>query len=339
MTVAIHDSDYGFHPRWIAYCKREGIPYKLVDCRNNDVVSQLRNCKALFWHHSHSNSKDLLIARQVLSAVEHAGIRVFPDFRTAWHFDDKVAQKYLFESLGIPAVPSHVFVDKAAALEWVDTADFPKVFKLRRGAGSSSVRLVETARDARSLIRRAFGSGIPVYDPWGSLKDRFGKVMRRAQPPVSILKGALRLFRAPDYARTLGKERGYVYFQDFMAGNDTDTRVIVIGDKAFAIERKVRPGDFRASGSGLISHSRESVDERCVQQAFEAAEKIGGECLAFDFVLGPANDPLIVEVSYGFDQNGYEECPGYWDQSMVWKPGPFNPQEWMIDIVLKGNAP
>jgi glutathione synthase/RimK-type ligase-like ATP-grasp enzyme len=334
MTVAIHDSEYGFHLRWIEYCQREGIDYKRVNCRSNDLISQLKGCDALFWHHSHSNSKDLMIARQVLSALEHAGIRVFPNFRTAWHFDDKVAQKYLFEALGIPAVPACVFVDKGAALAWIDAVEFPKVFKLRRGAGSSSVRLVKTRKQARKLVDKAFGAGFPVYDAWGSLADRVGKLVRGAQPPISVLKGVLRLFRAPNYARTLGRERGYIYFQDFMPGNETDTRVVVIGDRAFAIQRAVRPGDFRASGSGLIAHARESIDERCVALAFEAAERIGGECLAFDFVFDSSRKPLIVEVSYGFDQRGYEECPGHWDRKMEWKAGLFNPQEWMMQNVL-----
>ena len=39
--------------------------------------------------------------------------------------------------------------------------------------------------------------------------------------------------------------RGYVYFQDFIPDNQFDTRVTVIGNRAFAFIRKVRPGDFR----------------------------------------------------------------------------------------------
>src|SRR5690625_3021554 len=63
--------------------------------------------------------KDVMAARKILFALEHAGVQVFPDFRTAWHFDDKVAQKYLLEAIGAPLVPSYVFYDKEQALTWV----------------------------------------------------------------------------------------------------------------------------------------------------------------------------------------------------------------------------
>ena len=114
--LAIHDSRSGFHPHWIEYCRKNGIPHKVVDCYASNIVEQLEDCRALLWHHSHSDPRDIRIARQILFALEHAGLTVFPDFRTAWHFDDKVGQKYLFEALDIPRLPTYVFVEKTRHL-------------------------------------------------------------------------------------------------------------------------------------------------------------------------------------------------------------------------------
>lgn len=50
-----------------------------------------------------------------------------------------------------------------------------------------------------------------------------------------------------------------------MLDNDSDVRVIVIENKAFAIKPFVRDNEFRASGSGAIEFSREAQDERCVK--------------------------------------------------------------------------
>ena len=61
----------------------------------------------------------------------------FPNFKTVWHFDDKLGQKYLFESIKAPLVTSYAFLYKAGALLWANKASFPKVFKLRGGAGST----------------------------------------------------------------------------------------------------------------------------------------------------------------------------------------------------------
>ena len=94
------------------------------------------DCDALMWHHFQTNPKAILFAKQLLFALEQSGKKVFPDFRTGWHFDDKLGQKYLLEAIDAPLVPSYVFYDKKEALEWVQKTDFPKVFKLRGGAGS-----------------------------------------------------------------------------------------------------------------------------------------------------------------------------------------------------------
>ena len=333
--LAIHDSPTGFHPRWIAYCEQKEVAYKRVDCYANDIVEQVKDCNALMWHYGHSHPKDILIARPILSALEHAGIKVFPDFRTGWHFDDKVGQKYLFEALGLPAVPTHLFVDKQKALAWVDQADFPKVFKLRRGAGSVGVKLVKARGQARKLVNRAFGPGFPLYDPRDSLKERIYKWRLGTFPATEILKGLARFIHPPRYSLILGREIGYVYFQDFLPGNDCDIRIIVIGDRAFGIRRLVRPGDFRASGSGRINYARGDLDEECVELAFQATEKLRSDCVALDFVYDRQNHPMILEISYGFMKEGYDACEGYWDRNLNWHAGPFDPYGWMVEEILK----
>ena len=333
--LAIHNSSRGFHPRWMAYCERQGIPYKRVDCYASDIVDQVKDCCALMWHHGQADPKDVLVARPILSALEHSGLKVFPDFNTAWHFDDKVAQKYLFEALDIPAVPAQVFVSRNEALASVDSADFPKVFKLRRGAGSAGVRLVRDRKQARRLVRKAFGRGFAIYDPWDSLKERFYKWRLGTFSATEILKGLARFIRPPRYSRILGRERGYVYFQDFLSGNNCDIRIIVIGDRAFGIRRLVRPGDFRASGSGRITYSREDLNEECVELAFQTTKKLGSDCVALDFVYDRQNQPMILEVSYGFTKEGYDKCEGYWDRDLNWHAGPFDPYGWMVENLLR----
>jgi len=333
--LAIHNSAKGFHTRWAAYCQRNGIEHKRVNCYASDIIEQVKNCQAVMWHHGQSDPKDILVARPILSALEHAGIKVFPDFRTAWHFDDKVAQKHLFEALDIPAVPAHVFVDRGDAMAWVEQAEFPKVFKLRRGAGSAGVKLVKDRRQARKLIRKAFGRGFPVYDPWDSLNERIYKWRLGKFPATEIWKGLARFVYPPRYSRVLGPERGYVYFQEFLADNDCDIRIVVVGDRAFGIRRLVRKGDFRASGSGRITYAREDLDEKCVDLAFQACDKLNSACAAFDFVYDEHKNPRILEVSFGFMKEGYDPCEGYWDRDLHWNAGAFDPYGWMVEQLLQ----
>lgn len=336
MKVAIHYSKGLFSERWIAYCERQQIPYKVVNCYNNDIVAQLQDCDALLWHHHQGNPKDIIFARQLLFALEHAGTRVFPDFNTGWHFDDKVAQKYLLEALGVnELVPVWVFYNKAEALAWADKTAFPKVFKLRGGAGSHNVKLVRTRAAAKQLISRAFGNGFKPYDAWGSLKERFRKYRLGKTDIKNVLRGVVRLVVPPPYAKIMGREGGYIYFQEFVPGNDSDTRIIVIDGKAFALKRFVRKNDFRASGSGNFKYEKEQFDERCVQLAFQITRRLRAQCVAYDFIFDKDNQPLLIEISYGFAPEGYDDCPGYWDEQMTWHDGKFNPYGWMVEALIR----
>lgn len=331
-VLAIHDSQAGFNPYWIEYCRRNEIPHRVVNCYDNDIVKQVRDCGALLWHHSHSDPRDILVARQILFALEHAGLRVFPDFRTAWHFDDKVAQKYLFEALDIPRLRSFVFVGKSQALEWAATTDYPKVFKLRHGASSSCVRMVRNERQARRLIRQAFGRGLRVYSPWDNLKERLYRWRLGADEAIELAKGVGRFFYPPRFSKVLGRQSGYVLFQDFAPDNDSDLRIVVVGDKAFGARRWVRPGDFRASGSQRISYEREHLDVEGVKAAFDMARKLGSSCLACDFVAKADGSLAVVEISYGFMWKG--KGTGYFDTDLNWHAGGFRPEYWMLDSVL-----
>ncbi|WP_309640398.1 hypothetical protein [Flavobacterium sp.] len=335
--IAIHNnpSEVVFHYRWIDYCEKNNIPYKLVNCYDDDIIAQLKDCSCLMWHYHQANFKDIVMAKPLLYSLEQSGMKVFPDFNTAWHFDDKVGQKYLLEALGFDLVKTWVFYEKQTALHWIEQASFPKVFKLRGGAGSQNVKLVKSKSSAQSLINQAFGNGFPAYDSWGSVKERIRKWRLGKTDAFDVFKGFVRLVNPPRYAKIMGNEINYIYFQEFLPNNDSDTRIIVIDGKAFALKRMVRANDFRASGSGDFRYEREVFDERCVTLSFEYTKKLNAQCVAYDYVFDADNNPKLVEISYGFANKVYDPCTGYWDEQMNWHAGSFNPYGWMVDLMLK----
>lgn len=334
--IAIHNNKSTdlFHFRWIDYCDKNNIPFKLVNCHDNDIIRHLKGCTALMWHYHQANPTDIVMAKSLLFSLEQSGMKVFPDFNTAWHFDDKVAQKYLLEALETDLVPTWVFYDKKSANQWIEKASFPKVFKLKGGAGSQNVQLAKTKQEAKALATQAFGSGFAAYDGWGSIKERFRKWRLGKTNFFDVAKGFARLVNPPRYAKVMGKELDYLYFQEFIANNDSDIRIVVIDGKAFGIKRMNRENDFRASGSGSILYDKESIDERCVKAAFEVNRKLKAQCIAYDFVMD--NDkPLLIEISYGFANAGYDDCVGYWDEQMNFYKGKFNPYGWMVEMMRK----
>jgi glutathione synthase/RimK-type ligase-like ATP-grasp enzyme len=334
MKIAIHHKINSFSNYWISYCKLHKIDYKIVNCYDSNIFQQLEDCDALMWHFSHVNYKDMLFAKQLLFSVSLAGKKVFPDFQTMWHFDDKVGQKYLFEFLEVPMVTSYVFYSKAEAMLWVSHTTFPKVFKLRGGAGSANVKLVLSNLEAKKIIRKAFGRGFLQFDRMENLHERVRKFKEGRDSIIGVAKGIARLIIPIEFSKMRSREKGYVYFQDYIPNNSFDIRVIVINQKAFAIKRLVRKNDFRASGSGHILYDKKEFDERCVQIAFDATEKIQSQCAGYDFVFDENKNPLIVEVSYGFNPHGYDSCTGYWDREMQWHEGLINPYGWMVETII-----
>lgn len=334
MKLAIHHTKDSFSERWIEYCKGNHIEYKLVDCYSNDILQQLADCSALMWHFSQNSPKAILCARQLVYSVEASGRKVFPDFFTVWHFDDKLGQRYLLEAIGAPLAPTWIFYDKSEAIQWVKKADFPKVFKLRGGAGSQNVRLVKSRNQARLLICKAFGHGFLAYDAFGNLKERLRKYKLRKTNFQDLIEGTIRFILPPPYARIRGREKRYIYFQEYIPGNDHDIRVIVIGNKAFAIKRMVRSNDFRASGSGTVLYEKENFSDEIIRLSFEMSEKLKSQCAAFDFVFS-GGKAYVLEVSYGFIKEVYDDCTGYWDNDLSWHEGKFNPCGWMVEDMVK----
>lgn len=328
--IGIHHRPDSFSRDWINCCRKNSVPFKIVNCYDSDIMDQLLDCNTLMWHFHHANYKDFLFAKQLVYSVQKAGKTVFPDFYTAWTFNDKIGQKYLLESIGAPTVPTYVFYDKEDAQNWANKAVFPKVFKLRNGAGSEHVRLVENEKSARKLINQAFGQGFSQYAAKPNLIERFRKFRNGKTGIMDLAKGVVRLGYTTNFNIVAGNEKGYIYFQDFIPGNDHDVRVVVVGNKAFAIKRSVRENDFRASGSGINYMSKGLFEENTIKLAFEITERLKAKCVAFDFIF-EGEVPKVVEISYGFL---CREVNGYWDKRLNWHNEQAKPPDWILEQVL-----
>jgi glutathione synthase/RimK-type ligase-like ATP-grasp enzyme len=287
------------------------------------------------WHFHHLDYRDAIFAKQLIFAIEQKGIKVFPNFQTCWHFDDKVGQKYLLESIAAPMVKSHIFYSKKEALKWINNTSFPKVFKLRGGAGASNVRLVNNKAGAIKVIKKAFGKGFSQYNGWGSFSNKVRLYKMNKVTRLDLIKSFIRIFFSTNFARMHGREKGYVYFQDYIPNNNFDIRIIAINGNFFGIKRMVRENDFRASGSGTIIYSKDEIDIRCIKIAKDVSQKLNTQSIAFDFIFNEKNEPLIIEISYGFSYAAYDLCEGFWDNDLNWHGDKFSPQEWMVEALIR----
>jgi len=334
MKIAIHNRAKSYSVDWINYCIQYGIEFKVVNCYDNDIISQIKDCDALMWHHYHLSPRDTLFAKQLTYSLEMSGKIVFPDFRTSWHFDDKLGQKYLLESINAPLAVSYAFYSKPEAKNWAEEASFPKVFKLRGGSSSDNVKLVKNLREAKKFINKAFNGGFKQYNSTDNLKERLRKYRADYVNSWEVIKGLTRIIIPTPYSRVRGKDRGYIYFQDFVPDNTHDIRVTYVFNKCFASRRKIRYGDFRASGSGMSDFDMSQIPTKALRIAFDVANKCKLQSAAFDFVV-LNGEPLIVEMSYAFGHHPDQFNHGYWDENLNYFKGTFDPYGWMVEGVLE----
>ena len=338
--VAIHGSN-GLAAKWPMYVEELGYQVLHVNAYGTAILEELQGCSAFLWNVDQDSPNDLVFGRSILLAAQQSGVRVFPDHATVWHFDDKVAQKYLLESVGAPLVRTWVFYDRSTAESFVRTACYPLVFKLRGGAASQNVRLLRTPKEAMRVVHAMFGTGIRA-NPFGAgVRRAVERARQKRDDGASILGrgqraayGLLRRIVAPV------RERGYVLFQQFIAGNSCDIRVTVIGDRAFVYTRGVRPNDFRASGSGLNTYlTRDEIPIDVVEAAFGVVKRLGAQALALDFVRDMSNGrACLLEISYTFVPSYIERCPGYLTSSMEWHGGSFHPSRLILEDLLTDSA-
>ena len=206
-------------------------------------------------------------AKRCVQAVEH-GLRipVFPSYRTIWHFDDKIAQQYLLEAAGIPVPSTHVFWTEKSARSFCTDARYPVVIKLTSGITSENVAMLQRREDAEYWIARLFRGGAVSLRRDGFVPRPKTIARRLLHAGRLVLTGAM-----PPVGERTDLQKGYLLVQEFLEGNAFDTRITVIGDRAFAFRRFNRPKDFRASGSGLIDWDPAGIEEDAVRLAFRVA--------------------------------------------------------------------
>ncbi len=336
--LAIHIYENGYSDRWVRYCEKNEIPYLPVNIFDSDIIARLKEqgVTLLMCNLSLTDHRNALISREILMSVQKTGIRVFPDHDSYWHHDDKVAQKYMFEALGIPHPRSQVFYSGKEARQWLSAASYPLVFKLRGGAGSSNVVLLKNYGHAKKYVRRMFGKGIkPSPSVLNDYKTRLRVHSKRKDMRATLMRLPGTILNIMTVNARKPREKGYFLVQEFIPGNPFDTRVFVIGDRAYAFRRIARNNDFRSSGSGEFDFNPDNVDKRAITLAFETARKIGAQSLACDVVFDSEDRPLILEVCYQQTAWPAYKSGGYWDTSLRYHPGAIWPEEMIMEQMME----
>lgn len=321
---------------WVEYCTQNNYYYELIDPQQSDIIEKLKRFDIMLWHFSGFSQFDMLFARSIIYSAKHMGVKVFPDFGEAWHFDDKIAESFLLDAINAPIPKFKTFFSFKAIKNWVaNNNEYPLVAKLRNGSGSHNVKLLTNSNDVLNYADKMFNSG---YSSTPSLLFKTKSNIVSAKTLQVFWK---RFKRIPEFlrvrrqAKAIPKEKGYVYFQEFIPNNGYDLKVVVVGNKLSFIARATRSGDFRASGGGSIFFDRSLVTKDIIDSAFSTSEKLGFTCMGYDYVVDKDTGVgKIVEISYGFSHIALLDAGGYFDRQGNWCNEPLNAPKDVLELLI-----
>ncbi len=298
-----------------------GIKHQLVSPCQEDFWDLVKSAR-LFMMHLRLDSVSLIRQRNLITVIDRIlDVPCFPDWNTAWHYDEKLAMTMLLQAKGYPFAKSWLFWDEASALDWAQQAEYPLVFKLKNGASSINVVKVDGFQRARKLIKLMFGRGImnsrvPGADRFSVYKKDLLYLLRvRAQEALGKYKLKYNKHGNPS------RQRGYALFQEFLPNNNFDYRVNIYGNATFAFKRLNRPGDFRSSGSGRYDFDPRGIPEEVLQIAQRISKEMRFQMMAFDFLMDKEGKPAIIEIGCQSAGIAVAQCPGYWDWDLNWHEG------------------
>lgn len=111
---------------------------------------------------------------------------------------------------------------------------YPIVLKTYKGAMSRGVFLAKNQQEALALAKRMMGTP--------NLFQR--------------LKDIGRAYKHPGYVKD-SWNRNKIIAQQFIPNLQKDWKILVYGDKYYVLTRGTKPGDFRASGQGLLAFRKD----------------------------------------------------------------------------------
>lgn len=294
--------------RYERFCRRNGLDYGFYDIAASDWQRQAAQYDIIVWHTPSTPAVQAMAESKIYVLERMLGKSCFPSFDELWQYEHKSRASYLYEALGLPAIPTFATNSREEALRYAAQATYPLISKIDTASKSSGVRKIATAAQAKRLIRRIF-------------TDRSGASTRW------------------HYVR----QKDYLYLQPFVDDATFDLRIFVVDDKAFGYYRYPAAGDFRASGSGICV--KKELPEEAIRLAVDTVKRLGSRLMSVDMLYSPKQGRyLIIETSLfnridTCEQAVVDGVAGYYDVSdpnaIRFRPGRFWLQELSLKVVVE----
>ncbi|MFS8617314.1 MAG: hypothetical protein FWJ85_10865 [Solitalea sp.] len=152
-----------YSEKWQEFIKKAGHQVEIIPLDANNL-NRLRSLDGIMWRFKHLPDEKRLYHILSNYAEKILKIPIFPDSPTAWHYDEKIAQHFLFAGSPFPFIEGFLFFSYGEAMEWIAShPDYPLVHKLSSGAGAANVSLIRNRAEAEEMARRMFQEGVYPY--------------------------------------------------------------------------------------------------------------------------------------------------------------------------------
>lgn len=212
--------------------------------------------------------------------------QIIPSYEILLAHENKGFQEVVKSKLDIKGLVENYFFDISQFKR-----SFPYVLKTVDGSGSSGVNLIKSNKDLSSAINNS--SNV-------SIKRKTKNIIRSYHLPKENYQ--IYNYYYKPFKRFVA--------QEFVADLTCDYRVLVVGDRFYAMRRDVKKGDFRASGSKKFNYH--DVPLYALDYAKEVFDKLNNPYISMDIVVKDEKSYLIEYQGTNFGSSVLRKSDGYY---------------------------
>lgn len=153
LKVGIIYSRIQYHKFWIAACRDLKISYRIIYLEKNNWIDQVKSSDVdlfLVWPDVGNMMAKEMQDERLRVMVEDMGKRIYPSLKEVWLYENKRVQHYWLKVNNYATPKTWVFYDINEAIEFLQGAVYPLVFKSNLGASASGVYIIKSKREAIS---------------------------------------------------------------------------------------------------------------------------------------------------------------------------------------------
>lgn len=232
MKLGILKAWHPTYKNYIKACEELNVEFVVIDIMADDWIKQIKesNVDGILTRPSYFKQywKDMYDER-LYFIDKHMGIPIYPSFNESYIYENKNNMAYWLKLYDYNHAETHIFYRKEEALNFINIAEYPLVFKTKLGAAGLGVRFIHNKNQAKRLVNRMFAK-------WNFYSRGFLKWYKyKKKFPVPLLDD---------------KQYGFVLFQKKL-DIKCEWRMIKIGESYFG-HQKLEGKNNKHSGSGLV---------------------------------------------------------------------------------------